>query len=151
MTQEEFIERFNYAHTFHYDNAYRELSYGKKETHWIWYIFPYVFGLGKGFVSREYCLKSLQEAHWYLNDPVIGSRFREICKVILNLNENNPEAIFSRIDAMKLCSSMTLFNHLEPNSIFQEVLDKYFQGQKDQLSLNIIAEMTPIKEGFSQT
>ena len=133
------LERFVEAQEAEYNIALNEIKNGKKETHWMWYIFPQVLGLGFTSVSMEYGIKDMDEATAYLNHPVLGLRLVEISNVLLTLDTNNAREIFGGSDAVKLRSSMTLFS-LVPNAdkVFQLVLDKFFNGKKDEKTLQLL-------------
>ncbi|SFQ17791.1 DUF1810 domain-containing protein [Parafilimonas terrae] len=133
------LERFVEAQEAEYNIALNEIKNGKKETHWMWYIFPQVLGLGFTSVSMEYGIKDMDEAAAYLNHPVLGLRLVEISNVLLTLDTNNAREIFGGSDAVKLRSSMTLFS-LVPNAdkVFQLVLDKFFNGKKDEKTLQLL-------------
>ncbi len=105
----------------------------------MWYIFPQIQGLGFSETSRFYAIKNISEAEEYLKHPILGSRLIEICNAVLGLESNNANKIFGSPDDLKLKSSMTLFaalNHTDP--VFQLVLDKFFNGTKDNATLRII-------------
>lgn len=103
-----------------------DLKYIRNHPHWMWFIFPQPKGLGRSSTSMYYGLDDVEEAHEYLNNPILGVRLREITKELLRLSDSNPHSIFGSPDDMKLRSCMTLFNAIEPNSIFQQVIDKFF-------------------------
>ena len=118
-----------------------EIKNGKKQSHWMWYIFPQIHGLGISETSRYYAIKNRQEAAEYLNDPVLGKRLINICNELLNQGNNNAHKIFGSPDDIKLHSSMTLFSSL-PNAdpVFAKVLDQFFEGKKDEKTLQIIRQ-----------
>lgn len=131
------LERFISAQDKCYDVVLNELRNGKKQTHWMWYTFPQITGLGKSEISQYYAIKSIDEAKEYMNNPILNKRMKEVCNILLSLNSNNPEKIFGYIDSLKLKSSMTLFNEiLKEESIFKDMLNKYFDCKKD---INTIA------------
>lgn len=101
----------------------------------MWFIFPQIIGLGESDNAVYYSIVNIEEATKFLSHEVLGKRLREITNELLKLKTNDPEEIFGEIDAMKLKSSMTLFDYVEENSIFDEVLKKYFNGQRDELTL----------------
>ena len=141
MTIKYDLERFVSAQEGepNYRNALSEIQAGHKETHWIWYIFPQLKGLGKTENSERYGIKNADEAKGYLSHPILGARLLEITEALLRLNENNPQKVMGGIDAMKLRSCMTLFATIsKKNSLFHQVLDKYFDGEMDMLTLNIL-------------
>ena len=136
------LERFVREQEHSYDRAYQELSEGSKRSHWMWWIFPQIVGLGMTETSIEYSIKSMAEAKSYLKHPVLGNRIREISALILTLNENNASIVFGYPDDLKLRSSMTLFLEAsdtdEDREFFQKVLDKYFHGKVDTRTLVIL-------------
>jgi len=131
------LTRFIDAQQNDYENALSEIRAGRKRSHWMWYIFPQIGGLGFSEMSRRYAIKDLQEAKEYLRHPVLGRRLKEISSVLLNLQENNATQIFGTPDDMKLRSSMTLFASVsDADEVFEKVLDKYFGGKRDEATLN---------------
>jgi uncharacterized protein (DUF1810 family) len=121
-----------------YQQAIRELKAGRKTGHWIWYIFPQIQGLGRSSNSKLYAISSLDEAKEYLAHPVLGARLRECTRVILSYKGDDIYAIMgSNIDAIKLRSSMTLFDIISPNDIFGEVLDSFYGCRRDQRTIDI--------------
>jgi uncharacterized protein (DUF1810 family) len=139
MAKENNLQRFIDAQQQDYATAFAEISNGKKRSHWMWYIFPQVQGLGFSETSRYYAIRDMDEAAAYLAHPVLGKRLIDICKALLTLEENNATKIFGSPDDMKLRSCMTLFSST-PNvdPVFQSVLDKFFDGKKDDATLQII-------------
>ena len=133
------LQRFIAAQEADYKVAYRELEAGHKRSHWMWYIFPQLRGLGSSSTATYYALKNLQEAEEFLNHPVLGPRLVEITKVLLELNQHDATAIFGSPDDLKLRSSMTLFSKV-PKSlpVFQLVLDKFYRGQPDAKTTNFL-------------
>ena len=140
MSDDKFnLERFARRQEEDYDRAYKELSEESKRSHWMWWIFPQITGLGMTSTSQEYSIKSLAEAKAYLEHPVLGKNIREISKVLLELESNDATAIMGYPDDLKLRSCMTLFAEADPNEdIFQKVLDKFFNGKKDERTLEIL-------------
>lgn len=132
------ISRFKDAQERIYPIVLRELQEGQKRSHWMWYVFPQLKGLGHSYNSKFYGISGPEEASEYLEDPILGQRLREISNVILNLATDDAVAVFGGIDSRKLKSSMTLFDLVSPNDIFARVLDKYFNGQRDNHTINII-------------
>lgn len=132
------LTRFIEAQSEVYPIALRELQKGRKRSHWMWYIFPQLKHLGYSYNSKFYGLSGKDEAEAYLEDPLLGSRLREVSNAILNLATDDAVEIFGDIDSYKLKSSMTLFDFVSPNDIFALVLDKYFNGQRDNRTLTII-------------
>jgi uncharacterized protein (DUF1810 family) len=114
-----------------YEQALDELRRGRKTSHWMWFVFPQVAGLGRSPTAQQYAIGSLAEARAYLADGVLGPRLRECAGVVAALPPG-PEAIFGSVDAMKLRSSMTLFLRAAPDEpVFQAVLDRHFGGEPD--------------------
>ncbi|MCW3092689.1 MAG: calpastatin [Ferruginibacter sp.] len=133
------LERFIDAQKHDYQIALSEVKQGRKRSHWMWYIFPQVQGLGFSEMSKVYAIKDLSEADAFLQHPVLGSRLINICNELLALKENDAHGIFGSPDDLKLKSSMTLFSSVNnPNPIFQKVLDKFFNGTKDNKTLRIL-------------
>ena len=130
--------RFIEAQNGVYPIALRELQEGRKRSHWMWYIFPQLKHLGHSYNSKFYGLSGKDEATAYLAEPVLNQRLREVSDVIFNLPTNDACEVFGGIDCMKLRSSMTLFDIVSPNDIFARILDKYFNGQRDNRTLTII-------------
>ena len=133
------LERFVIRQKDTYDTAYKELSRGMKQSHWMWWIFPQIIGLGMTSISKEYSIKSIEEARAFLDHPYLGKNLKEICKVMLHIESNDASHIMGYPDDLKLCSSMTLFIEADPEErLFQQVLDKFFNGRKDSRTLDIL-------------
>lgn len=134
------LNRFLEAQERKYDIALSEIKSGKKKRHWMWYIFPQIIGLGVSVTADYYAIKNINEAKEYLNHPVLGNRLREISNELLKLAENDANAIFGYPDDLKLKSSMTLFMQVEKNkdNVFKKVIDKFFNGELDDKTLNIL-------------
>jgi uncharacterized protein (DUF1810 family) len=116
-----------------YASVVAELRAGHKVTHWMWFIFPQIVGLGHSATAREYAISNVAEARAYLDHPVLGARLLECTQLLLATNDRTATQILGATDAMKLRSSMTLFHAADPtNSVYQQVLDKYFQSQPDE-------------------
>jgi uncharacterized protein (DUF1810 family) len=117
-----------------YERALGELRAGRKTSHWMWFVFPQIAGLGQSAMSQRYAIASLAEAREYLQDPVLGTRLRECARVLTELHGRSAEEIFGAIDAVKLRSSMTLFALAaadDDDEPFRKVLDEYFDGSAD--------------------
>lgn len=123
-----------------YKQAFDEMKNGGKCSHWIWYIFPQITGLGRSGMAQRYAITDIEEAKAYLNHPVLGDRLREITNVVLSYSKDETPMAFmgSSIDALKLKSSMTLFDIISPNDIFGKVLDKFYGGERDSKTTDII-------------
>jgi uncharacterized protein (DUF1810 family) len=123
-----------------YARALAELRRGRKVSHWMWFVFPQLAGLGRSGTARFYAIRSLAEAEAYLTHPVLGHRLRECCAVLAGLPDTNAEEVFGGIDAVKLRSSMTLFGRAAPEErVFAEVLDRYFAGAADLATERLLA------------
>ena len=134
----ESLDRYKNAQAASYETALEEIRNGKKESHWMWYIFPQIIGLGETSTSIYYSIKSIEEAEEYLNDEVLGTNLREITNALLELESNDPVEVFGPIDALKLKSSMTLFDIVSSNDIFNEVLEKFYNGEKCLTTINMV-------------
>ena len=133
------LDRFLDAQRGDYAAALAEVRRGRKTSHWMWYIFPQIAGLGQSSTARYYSIRDLAEAREYYAHPVLGQRLREISGALLELRGSDPVAVFGGIDSMKLKSSMTLFAVAAPDDpLFQQVLDKYYGGERDALTLRIL-------------
>jgi uncharacterized protein (DUF1810 family) len=109
-----------------------ELRNGRKTSHWMWYVFPQVKGLGRSWMANEYAIASLAEAQAYLRHPVLGARLIECAQLMLAIDGKSAAEVLGSIDAMKLRSSMTLFTRADPQqAVFRQVLNRYFQGSED--------------------
>jgi uncharacterized protein (DUF1810 family) len=112
-----------------YQRAVAELRNGRKTSHWMWFIFPQIAGLGRSAMAQAYAIRDLAEAQAYLAHPVLGPRLVECAEIVASHRGRSAEQIFGGIDAIKLRSSMTLFAHAGPDqTIFQQVIDHYFAG-----------------------
>lgn len=118
-----------------YKTALEEISKGRKVSHWIWYVFPQLKGLGHSRRSIYYGIADRKEAEAYLRHPVLGERLREITNTLLRHEGRYPEAIFGSVDAKKVKSCMTLFDCISPNDIFGDVLDIFYEGKRDPNSI----------------
>ena len=135
------LNRFISAQEGVYDSALAELRDGLKRSHWIWYIFPQIDGLGHSPATRHYSIKSLEEARQYLAHPVLGARLMECAEAVLAVQGSSASDIFGHPDDWKLQSSMTLFQLASgPHSVFERVLDKYYQGKRDEKTLQIVGK-----------
>ena len=116
-----------------YDRAMEELRAGRKTSHWMWFVFPQIAGLGFSEMSRRYALSGPAEARAYLAHPVLGPRLRECAQALLDLPRSDAAAVLGGVDAQKLQSSMTLFARADPDdALFGAVLAKYFAGREDE-------------------
>lgn len=133
------LGRFVQAHDMLYETALKEIKSGKKQSHWMWFIFPQVIGLGHSSIATYYAIADLNEAIAFLKHPLLGEHIREISGALLNLQETNPTKVFGYPDDLKLKSSMTLFNEASPEeTVFKEVLNKFFNGEKDDITISFL-------------
>jgi uncharacterized protein (DUF1810 family) len=135
------LNRFVQAQNGVYMQALGELKRGRKTTHWMWFIFPQIEGLGHSSIAQHYAIKSLAEARAYLQHPVLGPRLIECCEAILLHQDLTASQIFGYPDDMKLRSSVTLFSLVTTaDSIFQRVLDQFFNGEEDENTLELVED-----------
>lgn len=133
------LSRFLDAQNKLYLTALAEIKKGKKETHWMWFIFPQIKGLGTSDTSNLYAIADLKEASEFLEHPILGKHLIEISEILLTFKRKSADGILGDLDARKLRSSMTLFSMAEnTNPIFQEILDAFFSGESDPLTISII-------------
>jgi len=137
MEQDPFnLQRFVDAQSAVYHNVRSELKSGRKTSHWMWFIFPQIRGLGSSPMAARFAVSSLDEARAYLQHPVLESRLIECCKLVVEIEEGDVHEIFGYTDDLKFHSSITLFAHADPgNTVFKEALEKYFGGKEDQATL----------------
>lgn len=137
------LHRFLGAQEPVYDTVLAELRAGRKSSHWIWFIFPQIAGLGHSAMAQQFAIGSLDEAKAYLQHPVLGSRLRACTQLVLDVNGRSAEEIFGYPDYLKFRSCMTLFLTAAPdNTIFNNALLKYFDGKPDQSTLDILAQQS---------
>lgn len=133
------LERFVEAQNPIYAGVLSELSAGQKRTHWMWFIFPQISGLGRTEIARYYAIQSIDEVKAYLDHPVLAARLRECTQLVNQVEGASAHDIFGSPDDLKFCSSMTLFEKgAEPKSPFALAIDKYFGGNRDQATLAIL-------------
>lgn len=136
------LRRFTRAQEGVYDHVLAELRSGRKRSHWMWFIFPQIDGLGHSPTSRYYAIKSLEEARHYLDHSLLGMRLLECCEALLAVEGRPAAEIFGYPDDFKLRSSMTLFAQAAgPGSVFDRVLSKYFHGEPDAMTLQLLAAL----------
>jgi uncharacterized protein (DUF1810 family) len=134
------LERYIEAQAPVYGQALAELRAGQKQSHWMWFIFPQIAGLGQSPTSRAFAVQTLDEARAYLAHPVLGARLRECCQALMNLRNKNAHDIFGPVDEMKFRSSLTLFAEADHDEVlFFNLLEKYFEGDADERTLEILA------------
>ena len=135
------LERFVEAQKRDYKIALEEVRSGQKWTHWIWYIFPQMYGLGHSCYANLYGIRDRKEAEEYLKDKTLGKRLREITSTLLQHEGKSAEEIFGELDAMKVRSSMTLFDAVCPNDMFAEVLEKFYNGERCGITIAKLNEI----------
>jgi uncharacterized protein (DUF1810 family) len=133
------LDRFVQAQSADYAQALSELRAGEKRSHWMWYVFPQIEGLGQSAMSRRYSIKSAAEAKAYLDHPVLGARVRESFQAVCHITGRSAHEIFGSPDDMKLRSCATLFAAVSDDDVFFQVLEKYFQGRRDDETLRLLA------------
>lgn len=133
------LNRFIIAQSTCYEDVLNELQTGKKQTHWMWFIFPQIAGLGYSEISRHFAIRDASEATSYLNHPLLGSRLKECANLLLITSGLTAAQIFGCTDAMKLRSCMTLFDAVSVNdSMFRDLLVMYFNGQRDDRTVDLL-------------
>jgi uncharacterized protein (DUF1810 family) len=132
------LDRFVRAQAPDYERALAELRAGEKRSHWMWYIFPQITGLGQSPMSQRYSIKNAAEARAYLDHPILGPRLRECSTVVHSLVGRSALQIFGSPDDMKLHSCATLFARVSGESVFEQLLQKYFKGQPDMETLRLL-------------
>mgnify|MGYP003298389024 FL=1 len=132
------LERFLAAQEHDYEIALSEIRNGRKQSHWMWYIFPQIQGLGYSSMAQFYAIKDRGETVAYLNHPVLGKRLVEITEALLNLRENDARKVMGYPDDLKLKSSMTLFYVVSGRAVFKQVLDKYYFGELDEKTVSLL-------------
>ena len=141
MADKYHLHRFLDAQERVYDTVLDELRAGRKSSHWIWFIFPQIAGLGHSGMAQKFAITSLDEAKAYLQHPVLGPRLRSCTQLVLDVNGRSAEEIFGYPDNLKLRSCMTLFlTAASNNTIFKDALLKYFDGKPDTLTLDLLAQ-----------
>lgn len=135
------LDRFVVAQDEHanYDRALSELRAGRKTSHWMWFVFPQVSGLGQSATAKHFELAGLDEARAYLDHEVLGPRLLECCRALLELEGATAEQVLGAVDAMKLRSSMTLFARADPaERVFPDVLDRFYDGSADERTIRLL-------------
>ena len=132
------LQRFLDVQKYNYDIALEELKNGEKQSHWIWFIFPQLKGLGQSYMSIYYGIENLEEAIEYSKNETLWNRYIELCNVLLSLKDKSIFEILGYIDALKFCSSLTLFYKATNNNLLLELLDKYYQCKMDKKTIKIL-------------
>ena len=135
------LERFYEAQEYDYETALSEIRNGRKESHWMWYIFPQVSGLGRSTMAEYYAIRSREEAKAYIEDPVLGKRLIEISQALLQVDSDDAEEVMGWPDNLKLRSCMTLVAEVAPEQpVFRSVLEKFYDGEMDGKTLDILLQ-----------
>ena len=135
------LQRFKEAQKRDFDTALSEIRRGRKQSHWMWYIFPQIQGLGFSSTSAYYAIQNMAEAEDFLNDPYLGANLRTISEALLELDTDDPYQIFGSPDHLKLLSCMTLFEAADgEGGVFTQVIEKYYDGRRDDKTLYILEE-----------
>jgi uncharacterized protein (DUF1810 family) len=132
------LQRFVDAQASSYEGALAEIRRGMKRSHWMWYIFPQIAGLGESAMSRRYAIASLDEARAYLDHPLLGARLKACVAALQDLTGTTAERVFGGIDAVKLRSSLTLFEAAGGDRLFTAALDRWFDGKRDERTLALL-------------
>jgi len=133
------LERFLDAQAGTYEQALAELRAGRKTSHWMWFVFPQVSGLGHSAIAKRYEIPDLAEATAYVQHDVLGPRLLECCRALLDLEDVTAEQVLGTVDALKLRSSMTLFAHADPSEpVFRDVLDRFYGGREDERTVALL-------------
>jgi uncharacterized protein (DUF1810 family) len=133
------FERFLTAQQDSFDDACRELSAGRKQSHWMWFIFPQLAALGQSPTAKYYGLADLAEAQAYWTHPVLGERLRHIMQILADQRENSAHRIFGTPDDLKLCSCLTLFEEAAPQDpLIRGLLERFYGGERDRLTLDLL-------------
>ena len=144
MTEKFNLQRFKDAQARDYGTALAELRSGRKRSHWIWYVFPQIDGLGRSPMARQYAISGLAEAKAYLADDTLGPHLLECAQALLDLSTNDPTTVLGYPDDLKVRSSMTLFETAAEGDArwqaFGAVLNKYYEGKRDPATLDILAK-----------
>lgn len=138
MGQQYDLDRFVAAQDRHWEAIRAEIAAGRKTSHWMWYVFPQIAGLGRSPTAQHYALAGEDEARAYLDHPVLGARLRDCAELLCGLPGEDPVAIFGPVDALKLRSSMTLFDRVAPDDVFGRVLAQYYGGAPDPRTLELL-------------
>jgi len=141
MTRQQFdLDRFIRAQDGAYGKALAEIAQGCKRTHWMWFIFPQLAGLGSSAMARHYAIGSIDEARAYIDHPLLGERLRACVGALQDLDHSDAKAVFGSVDAVKLRSSLTLFAHAGGGRLFDAALERWFGGVRDEATLALLAK-----------
>lgn len=144
------LARFVTAQDAVYRIAFSEIRHGKKTSHWMWFIFPQIAGLGFSPISKRFAIASADEAQAYLSHPALGPHYCECVEALQGLSTSNAEKVFGQIDAQKLRSSLTLFSAISDERLLKAALNRWFDGQCDETTLRLLQERSAAVEGGGQ-
>ena len=134
------LDRFVSAQAERHEAALAEIRRGRKRSHWMWFVFPQLAGLGHSAIARTYAIASLDEARAYLDHPILGERLRACVAALQDLDQSDPEAVFGPVDALKLRSSLTLFALAGGGRLFDAALERWFDGARDEVTVTLLGE-----------
>lgn len=140
MPEASSLDRFVEAQTLAYPGALAEIRRGAKRSHWMWYIFPQIAGLGRSSTAQHFAIRSAGEARAYLDHPVLGARYIECVSALQDLPTSDPVAVFGEVDTLKLRSSLTLFEAVRPSPLLAAALDRWFADQRDAMTLRLLGQ-----------
>jgi uncharacterized protein (DUF1810 family) len=138
MEQRFDLDRFTTAQETSYDAALAEIRRGCKHSHWMWFVFPQLAGLGRSTTAQHYAIASLDEARAYLAHPVLGARLQACVEALQDIEHGSVEAVFGDIDALKLRSSLTLFEQASGERLFAAAIERWFDGRRDEATLRLL-------------
>jgi uncharacterized protein (DUF1810 family) len=139
MTSDIFdLDRFVSAQEATHEGALAEIRRGRKRGHWMWFIFPQLAGLGRSAMAQHYAIRSLDEARAYLGHPVLGPRLHACVEALQDLDHGSADSVFGEVDAMKLRSSLTLFEAAGGERLFSAALERWFEGHRDEATLSLL-------------
>lgn len=136
MNDDQPLDRFVSAQNQIYRQALAEIRRGSKRSHWMWYIFPQLAGLGRSAMAQRYAIAGLDEARAFLDHPLLGARYIECVAALQDLRASDPVAVFGEVDVVKLRSSLTLFESASGDRLFSAALDRWFGGERDAKTLD---------------
>lgn len=134
------IERFYDVHRIYFEDALKEIQSGRKQTHWMWYIFPQLKSLGRSYKAVYFGMENAEEARLFYNDNYLGANLKEICRALLECESNNAFEVMGYTDNLKLCSSMTLFYLATGDKLFSDVLQKFYDGKQDKATIKFLTK-----------
>ena len=134
------IERFQDAHRIYYEDALKEIQSGRKQTHWMWFIFPQLKQLGRSYTAVCFGMENAEEAKTFYDDAYLGANLREICRALLECESSDALEVMGYPDNLKLCSSMTLFYLATDDKLFADVLNKFYDGKQCEITKKFFTE-----------